>query len=85
MAPEDDPGQSISTLLRDLDAVRMRLDQAQEWLRDGKKSVGAAALAEKTKHLCQLCANCDDPNHLRELLEEAEECLRDLEILLGVH
>jgi hypothetical protein len=47
--------------------------------------VAAAALAEKTKHLCQRAVNCDDPGHRRELLAEAMECLRDLDKLLGVH
>ena len=85
MVPEDDPDQSITTVLRDLDAVRKRLDQAHEWLRDGETSVHAAALSEKTKHLCQLAAICDDSSHLRGLLEEAKECLHDLEKLLGYH
>jgi len=84
MAPEDDPGQAISGVLCDLDAVRKRLDQAQEWLRGGETSVTAAALSEKTKHLCQQAANCDDPSNLRELLAEAKECLRDLQELLGL-
>ena len=42
MLPEDDIDQSFATLLRDLDTVRKRLDQAQEWLRDGATSVTAA-------------------------------------------
>lgn len=85
MAPEDDSDQSITTLLRDLDAVRKRLDQAQEWLRDGVTSVTAAALAENAKHLCQQASKCDDPGNLHELLAEAKECLRDIEKLLGLH
>ena len=85
MVPEDDPDQSISAVLRDLDAVRKRLDQASEWLRDGETSVAAAALAEKTKHLCQQASTCDDPANMHELLAEAKECLRDLEKLLGLH
>jgi hypothetical protein len=85
MAPEDDPDQSVPALLRDLDSVRKRLDQAHEWLRDGVTSVTAAALAEKTKHICQQASQCDDPVNLQELLAEANECLRDLEKLLGFH
>ena len=85
MVPEDDPDQSISAVLRDLDAVRKRLDQASEWLRDGETSVAAAALAEKTKHLCQQASMCDDPSSLCDMLVEANECLRDLEELLGLH
>jgi hypothetical protein len=85
MAPEDDPDQSIPTVLRDLDAVRKRLDQAHEWLRGGETSVTAAALSENTKHLCQQASTCDDPANLHELLAEAKECLRDLEKLLGLH
>ncbi len=85
MLPEDDTDQSLATLLRDLDIVRKRLDQAQEWLRDGATSVRAAALAEKTKHLCQQASQCDDANKLPEFLGQAKECLRDLEKLLGYH
>ncbi len=85
MAPEDDPDQSITAVLRDLDAVRKRLDQAHEWLRDGITSVTAAALAEKAKHLCRQASTSDDPANLHELLAEAKECLRDLEKLLGCH
>lgn len=85
MPPGLDSEQSIPTLLRDLDTVRKRLDQAQEWLRDGVTSVTAAALAERAKHLCQQASICDDPGNLHDLLAEAKECLRDLEKLLGLH
>ncbi len=85
MAPEDDPDQSVPALLRDLESVRRRLDQAQEWLRGGAASVTAAGLAERTKHLCRQAHQCDDPANFQELLEEAKECLRDLEKLLGLH
>ena len=85
MIHEDDPDQSVPALLRDLDSVRKRLDQAQEWLRDGETSVTAAALAERAKHLCQQAFACDDPGNLQELLREAKECLGDLERLLGLH
>ena len=85
MSPEKDSDQSIPTLLRDLDTVRKRLDQAQEWLRDGVASVTAAALAEKAKYLCQQASVCDDPADLQDLLAEAKECLRDLEKLIGLH
>jgi len=85
MIHEDDPDQSVPALLRDLDSVRKRLDQAQDWLRDGAASMTAAALAEKAKHLCLEASQCDDPANLQELLAEAKECLRDLERLLGLH
>ena len=85
MPPGKDPDQSIPTLLRDLDSVRKRLEQAQEWLRGGVTSVTAAALAERAKHLCQQASICDDPGNLHDLLAEARECLRDLEKLMGLH
>lgn len=85
MLLEEDTDQPFATLLRDLDTVRKRLDQAQEWLRDGTTSVTVAALAEKTKHICQQASQCDDANKLPEFLGQAKECLRDLEKLLGFH
>ena len=85
MAPEVGPDQSVPALLRDLDAVRKRLDQAHEWLRDGQTSVTAAALAERAKQLCRQASGCDDPANLDDLLAEAKECLCDLEKLLGLH
>ena len=85
MVPEHDSELSVSALLRELDSVRKRLDQAHEWLRNGEMTVTAAALAERTKHLCvQACAG-DDPARLEQLLAEAKECVRDLEKLLGLH
>jgi hypothetical protein len=85
MTFDDQTEQSIATMLRDLDTVRKRLDQASEWLKDGKRSVTAAAFAEKAKHLCQQASNCDNPSDLNELLGKAKKCLRDLEQLLGFH
>lgn len=75
----------LATLVRDLDAVRKRLDHAREWLRSGAASITAAGLAERTNHLCQQASQCDDPNDLGQLLMEAKECLRDLERVLGLH
>lgn len=85
MVPEHDPARSVPALLRDLDAVRKRLDQAHEWLRNGETSVIAAALAEKTKHLCVQACQGDNPGKRQELLAEVKGCLRDLEKLLGLH
>ncbi len=85
MPPEKDSKESVATLLRDLDAVRRRLDQAQDWLRDGATSVAAAALAEEAKRLCQQASLCEDPANLHDLLAEAKDCLRDLEKLMGLH
>jgi hypothetical protein len=85
MSPENNSDQSIATMLRDLDAVRKRLDQAVEWLRDGGTCVKTAAISQNTKHLCQQAANCEDSRHQRELLAQANECLCDLEKLLGLH
>lgn len=85
MVPEDDAGLTLDTLFRDLDSVRHRLDQAQDWLRDGVTSVMAAALAEKTKHLCQQASQCEEESEILELLEQAKETLGDLEKLLGLH
>jgi hypothetical protein len=85
MGHVDDRDPLIETFLRDLDAVRKRLDQAHEWLSNGKTSVSAAALAERAKHLCQQASKCDDPSDLHDLLAQAKKCLRDLENLLGLH
>ena len=85
MSAGNEPKHRVPALLSDLDRVRKRIDQAQEWHRDGETSVMAAALAVKTKHLCQQAFQCDEPASVQELLQEAEECLRDLETLFGLH
>lgn len=85
MSAEGDPDEVIASVLRDLDVVRKRLDQAQEWLQDGQTSISAAAIAETTRQLCQQASICDDSTLLRQLLEQARDCLRDLEKLLGLH
>lgn len=86
MVPKYNSYLSVPALLREIDAARKRLDQAHEWLRNGETSVTAAALAERTKHLCVQACQGDVPTKLQEqLLAEAKECICDLEKLLGLH
>ena len=72
-------------MLRELDALRRRLDQAPTWLKDGETTVSAAALAEEVRCLCQQAASSSDPRATGELLAKARKSLQELEVLLGVH
>ena len=85
MPSKDDPDLSVASVLRDLDAIRKRLDQAPTWLKDGKTTVSAAALAEEVRRLCQQASSSDDPRAAHKLLAKARKFLQDLEVLLGVH
>ena len=85
MASQEDRDLSTESVLRDLDALRKRLDQASTWLRNGETSVAAAALAEEVRRLCQRAAMCEDPDAAQSLISETKQCLTDLEKLLGLH
>lgn len=85
MASKEDPDLSVASVLRDIDALRKRLDQAPSWLRNGETTVSAAALAEEVRRLCQQASSLGDPHAARDLLAKARKLLKDLEVLLGVH
>ena len=84
MSFKDEADRAIEIVLRNLDAMRTRLDQASDLPSDGETTIAAAALAKKTKHLCRQASNCSDQREFTELLVEASECLRDLEELLDI-
>ena len=85
MAAPDDRDPSIASVLRDLDALRKRLDQAPTWLRNSDTSVAAAARAEEIRRLCQRAAMYEDLDAAQPLISDAQHRLTDLERLLGLH
>ncbi|HEX9768342.1 MAG TPA: hypothetical protein VGA50_04120 [Kiloniellales bacterium] len=76
---------SVASVVRDLDAVRMRLDHASAWIRNGETTVSAAALAEQVRLLCQQASSLSDPRAALRLLPTIMKSLQDLEALLGLH
>ncbi|MGF1611681.1 MAG: hypothetical protein ACFCUQ_19925 [Kiloniellales bacterium] len=85
MTAEDDSNPTASSLLRDLDSVRQRVERAKAWMSSGKTTVAATALAEEVQRLCREVSLCDDARRAGDLLATAAQRLRDLEKLLGVH
>lgn len=85
MPSTDNPDLSLASVIRDLDAVRKRLDQAPTWLKDAETTVSAAALAGEVRLLCQQAFSTGNPQTARRLLAKTTKFLEDLEILLGVH
>jgi hypothetical protein len=85
MAAPDDRDPSIVSVLRDLDALRKRLDQAPTWFRNSDTSVAVAARAEEIRRLCQRVAMCKDLDAAQIFISDAKHRLTDLERLLGLH
>jgi len=75
---------SVPALLRELEALRSRLDQAQAWRRP-QDGVKAGALAEEVKRLCQEASRSADAAEIAALVARARRNLDDLQRLLGVH
>lgn len=76
---------SVSELLRELEALRGRLDQAQGWLRSPRDSMKARALAEEVKRLCQEASCSGEEGEVARSLTRARDLLNELHVLLGVH
>ena len=85
MAAPDDRDPTIASLLRDLDALRKRLDQAPTWLQNSATSIAAAAHAEEVRRLCQRARMSKDLDAAQILISDAKHRLTDLERLLGLH
>jgi hypothetical protein len=80
-----DPAPPVSELLRDLEALRVRLEQAPAWFSRPQDTLRAGALAEEVKRLCQESNRSDDKAEVARLLDSARQCLDELQILLGAH
>jgi hypothetical protein len=79
------PSPSVSDLLREVGALRMRLEQASVWFSRPEDTLRAGALAEEVKRLCQEATLSKDDDETDGLLARARECLDELQILLGSH
>jgi hypothetical protein len=75
----------VPELLRELEALRVRLEQAPAWFSRPQDTLRAGALAEEVKRLCQDSHRSDDQAEVDKLLDSARQCLDELQILLGSH
>jgi uncharacterized protein YhaN len=80
-----DPAPSVPELLREVEALRVRLAQAPDWFNRPQDTLRAGALAEEVKRLCQESCRSDDQAEVAALLDGARKCLDELQILLGSH
>ena len=85
MAQAQKPQPLIATLLQELDALRKRMDHAQEWSIGGEAAVKAAALAEEVKRHCREASLCGDDREVEALLARSRRSLDELQKVLGVH
>lgn len=76
---------SLSELLRELEALRGRLDQAQAWFHRPQDSMRAGALAEEVKRLCQEAARSGEEAEAVKSMARARDLLNELQALLGLH
>jgi len=79
------PEAAVSELLRELEALRARLDHAQEWFNRPQDTIKAGGLAEEVKRLCQDATRGGDAAEVAELLSNARRRLDELQALLGSH
>lgn len=75
----------MADLLRELEALRGRLEQAPSWFSRPQDTLKAGALAEEVRRLCHKCAESDDDHEVVTLLARARTCLDELQVLLGSH
>ena len=85
MHPKSDPDFAIDSVLRDLQAMRQRLDQAPEWLVAGGTTISIAALAEEIRSFCEQASRGKDLQVVKSSIAEAEKLLHKLHTLLGAH
>jgi hypothetical protein len=85
--PPTNPGvePTVSALLRELDALRARLDQAQEWFNRPQDTMKAGALAQEVRRLCYEASSRDGDTEVATLIDRARSCLDELQVLLGSH
>lgn len=72
-------------MLRELEALRGRLDQAQAWFHRPQDSMRAGALAEEVKRVCQEAARSGEEAEAVKSLVRARDLLNELQALLGLH
>jgi hypothetical protein len=75
----------VSELLRELEALRVRLEQAPEWFSRPQDTLRAGALAEEVKRLCQEACLSEDQPKVTQLFDSVRRCLDELQVLLGSH
>lgn len=75
----------IRSLLRELEAARSRILQAQAKSKGGELALKAFALCDEIERLCRAAALSTDPDRVEELLACSRQHLDDLQKLLGLH
>jgi hypothetical protein len=85
MTVSGEPESVLRALRRELEAVRARFMQSQEYRKGGETMLTAFALSEDVGDLCREAAACHDPIEADALLAKARNRLDDLQKLLGTH
>lgn len=80
-----DTRSTVQVLLRELDALRIRLEQAPSWFSRPQDTLRAGALAEEVRRFCQEASRSPEDGETKALLAEAQRRLDELQILLGPH
>ena len=76
---------SVASTIDGLVRGRKRLDDALQWLRDGRTTSAAVALAQEVHYLCEGALLSDEPQASESLLADVNERLQELERLLRRH
>jgi cell division protein FtsL len=84
-APHVHAGHSVSELLRELAALRVRLDRTEEWFSRLQSTLNAAALAEEVERLCREALRSSDPAEVAALLSGVRKRLDEQQVRLGSH
>lgn len=79
------PDPLVTTLLRELAAVRARIDNSQEGSRGGETALMTLALSKEVKRLCQEATVSRDRTDSETMLATARHRLDEIQRLLGVH
>jgi len=79
------PDPLVTTLLRELAAVRARIENSQEVSRGGEAALMTLALSEEVERLCRESTLCSDRTDSEAVLAKARNHLDQLQRLLGVH
>ena len=79
------PDLIVKTLLRELAAVRGRIDNSQEDFRGGETALMTLALSKEVEYLCRQATVCSDRTNTEAMLAKARDRLDEIQRLFGVH
>lgn len=79
------PVPSVPDLLREMEALRLRLEGAPGWFSRPHDVLTAGALAQEVKRLCEEASRSEDEAEIGTLLALARQNIDQLHALLGLH